>query len=121
MEPLWRVPRLVEDGDPVEMAEVMTSWQVDIAPLLVPSAPTSELNDHAVAVAQFVAGLDAWKTEYLDRLAGEDGAAARQSLDLLRAQLDVLAADLSTVLEGLAVEASAELSQARQALAVLSP
>jgi hypothetical protein len=121
LEPLWRVPVLTDDGDPIEMAEELTGWQVELAPLLVPAPPSDQFNDHAAAVAAFVAGLDPWKTEYLDRLAGGDRAGAGQSLDQMRAQLDGLAADLSALTETMLDDASADLNEARQALAMLSP
>lgn len=121
LEPLGRVPILEDTGDPIEMSEGLTGWQVELAPLLVPTAAAPELTEHATAVAEFVAGLEVWKTEYLDRLAAGDSPGARQSLDRLQSQLDRLTSDLSVVLDAMAATATDSLRQAREALTELSP
>jgi hypothetical protein len=114
VRPVLDKPELPVTGDPVELAEVLASWQVLITDSVSKVAPPSHYSEHFTEVQRHLAGFDRWRISYLDAVASGDSARASAQVEQLETTISQLENDLSSAELALRTDTLARLERIKQ-------
>jgi hypothetical protein len=106
--PLWRSPDLDAITNPMDAAEALAPWQVQITDLQLSLPDTDVLAEHAATVTAFVTGVETWVPVYIDALAVGDTAAAVIAVETLETRLADLAHSAEAVISTIVSNANTE-------------
>ena len=118
--PLWRSPDLDAITNPMEAAEALAPWQVQITDLQLSLPDTDVLAEHAATVTAFVTGVETWVPVYIDALAVGDTAAAVIAVETLETRLADLAHSAEEVISTIVSNANTESGLLVSELVVLA-
>jgi hypothetical protein len=119
VRPVLDKPELPLAGDPVELAELLASWQILITDSVSKVAPPSHYSEHFTEVQRHLAGFDRWRISYLDAIASGDFAGASARVEQLETAISQLENDLSSAQLALRTDTLSRLERIEQRATVL--